>query len=102
MKAPRQRRRAFRGLSWQVGETRETTPWRVGEGFSSLHPPLLRGNLRCTRSRNGASLWNYSAFAAEVTLIVSPSSAPSRTTLSPINDFTFSAPSNLNTFLSLS
>lgn len=45
---------------------------------------------------------NYSAFAAEVTLIVSPSRAPSRTTLSPINDFTFSAPSSLNTFLSLS
>src|SRR5262245_22009691 len=45
---------------------------------------------------------DYSAFAAEVTLIVSPSRAPSSTTLSPISDFTFSSPSSLNTFLSLS
>ena len=95
MKAPRQRRRAFRGYLGGSGKTRETTPWRVAP------PPLVRGNETFT-ARRPSPMRNYSAFAAEVTLIVSPSSAPSKTTLSPINDFTFSAPSNLNTFLSLS
>src|SRR5262245_34535059 len=32
------------GCPDECGKAEWTTPWRFGEGFSSLHPPLLRGN----------------------------------------------------------
>jgi hypothetical protein len=90
------------GVVLQVQENQTDNPLGASLKAFQAARPFLRGNEIFAAPRRSKPILNYSAFAAEVTLIVSPSSAPSSTTLSPINDFTFSAPSSLNTFLSLS
>ncbi|MCI0724230.1 MAG: error-prone DNA polymerase, partial [Acidobacteria bacterium] len=44
-----------RGCLDEYGKAGEATPWRFGEGFSSLHPPLLRGNTSFNAAPRGSS-----------------------------------------------